>query len=160
MPQTVDTRVELLEQLRGNLLRHYFVLLVPAAALALLGLVLRFFQAQPVDMIPLDVAGPVVLIVAVVLALASPLWMRVRFVGRVAEARSVDTPDFLAFEKNLLNTALPATWVAALGYLLGVSLFHFAGATLAALYAAYYYFPSRERVTHEMRLFRVGRESA
>lgn len=149
-------RAALLETLQQALVRHYLILLVPAAVLALLGAVLRQAGGSVLPSLPVSVSGPAVLVAAVVLALAGPLWVRGRFVARVAASRSVDTEPFLGFERNQLNVSLPATWVAALAYLLGVPLFYFAGAMLAALYAGYFYFPSQQRVAHEMRLFRVG----
>lgn len=143
---------------RAALLRRYVLLVAPAVVAAGLGAALRTAGLfAPGPLAPPAVAGPATFILAAILALAAPLLLRARFVDRVAGDRDVSPEAFLAFELRLLAVSLPATWAAAAASLLGVNLFHQAGALLAALYAAYFYFPSPARVAHEMRLFRVSR---
>ncbi|MGE4292002.1 MAG: hypothetical protein AB7E32_07325 [Desulfovibrio sp.] len=149
---------EIASAIRQALLRHYLFLVAPAAFVMGLWAALKALDVVgPLQGLPVAVLGPATFILAVVLALAAPRLLRARFVNSVAGERGVEDGPFLAFEKLLLTASLPATWAAAAAYVLEVNLFHFAGALLAALYAAYYYYPSPERVAHEMRLFRVGR---
>ena len=147
-----------LDAIRAGLTRHYAILLAPA------GIVLAAWAAfrqlgGPPPFHP-EILGPVAFIGAAVLALGAPIFARARFVRRVAADQSVPPDAFLAFEKGLLNLALGSAYFAAAAYVCSASLFHFGGAFLAALYGAYYYFPSQKRVTQEMRLFRVGRGDA
>lgn len=160
-PSNISTPAELsalAADMRQALSRHYFLLLTPAVGVAALWAGLKQFgMVEPLTGLPVAVLGPAAFILAVVLAVAAPLLIRTRFVTRVAGEQHVQPEPFLAFEKLLLSVSLPSAWAAAAAYVLEVNLFHFAGAMLAALYAAYFYYPSTERVVHEMRLFRVGR---
>jgi len=97
-----------------------------------------------------------VLVLSAAAALALPLWQRARFVYRVKDRKNLALDEFLRFERGQLALVMCAVYPALIGYLLDVSRFHFTGAFLLALYGAYYYFPSRRRVAHEMRLFRVA----
>lgn len=147
------------DSIRKPLLRRYLITLAPAAVLLAAWAALRLAGvARPLDAAYTAVIGPAVFIAAIVLALALPLLYRVRFVKSVEGRAGVGAGTFLPFQLTLMAFPLSASYAAAAGYLAGVSTFHFSGAFLAALYGAYYYFPSRNRVEQEMRLFRVGRE--
>ncbi len=147
---TIDT-------IRASLLRRYLLLLAPAAVLFGAWAGLRLTGAvHPLDPRYTSVIGPAVFIAAILLAAALPLLYRVRFVKSVQGSHGVDAALFLSFQKNLTSLALLAAYAAAAGYMAGVANFHFSGAFLAALYGAYYYYPSRRRVAQEMRLFRVN----
>lgn len=144
------------ETIRSALFRRYLTMLAPAAVILAGWAACRQAGLAPIlDKTVLDVVGPGTFIAAIVMAAAAPLLCRVRFVKSVSGQQSVDLDAFLSFEKTMLSLALLATYAAAGAYVAGVSNFHFGGAFLAALYAAYYYFPSHKRVTQEMRLFRV-----
>lgn len=144
--------------LRKTLFRRYLVMLVPAAALFGIWAACRMAGlVHPLDQRYTQVIGPAIFIAAIVLAVALPLLYRVRFVKSVSGRENVATDEFLPFQTNLMSLALLASYAAAAGYMAGVSTFHFSGAFLAGLYAAYYYFPSQKRMAQEMRLFRVNR---
>ncbi|MEF2231298.1 MAG: hypothetical protein V3571_10255 [Pseudodesulfovibrio sp.] len=142
-----------LDTLRARLIRHYALLIAPA------GIVLAAWAAcrQLARVAPFhpEIIGPLAFIGAIVLALGAPILVRARFVRRVAASASVDADTFLAFEKGLLNLVLGSAYFAAAAYVCSATLFHFGGAFLAALYGAYYYYPTRTRVAAEARLFRV-----
>lgn len=142
------------EHIRKELLKHYLRIIVPGSALFALWAAYRNLIGLPEPIAP-EILGPVTFIAALVTALALPILARTRFVKAVADRKFVAPEPFLAFEKVILTTALASVYLAAVAYICTVGLFHFGGAFLAALYAAYYYFPSQDRVAHEMRLFRV-----
>jgi len=142
--------------LRKDLFRRYLLMLVPALVIFGGWAVCR--QAGLTPQMPNGTAaiiGPIVFIAAIALAVALPLLYRVRFVRKVEGSMNVGSAPFLAFQLNLITIALAAPFAAAIGYIAGVTNFHFAGAFLASLYAVYYYFPSQKRIAQEMRLFRV-----
>lgn len=143
------------ESIRKELLRHYLKNIIPGGALFALWALYKNLFGQPAPIAP-EILGPATFIAAVVAALALPILARTRFVKAVADRTFVPPEPFLAFEKVIQVAALASVYFAAVAYICSVGLFHFAGAFLAALYAAYYYFPSEARVAHEMRLFRVG----
>jgi len=143
-------------ELRKALFRRYMLMLIPAmlifgiwAACKNSGLTPGFASVGSA------ILGPLTFICAIALAVALPILYRIRFVRKVSEQQSVDPEEFLSFQLGLTTLALSAPYAASISYVSGVSLFHFTGAFLAALYAAYYYFPSEKKVLHEMRLFRV-----
>jgi len=145
-----------LDEIRAALARRYALLLAPAAALLAGWWAYRTLAGPPAPFRP-DVFGPLAFAGAIILALGLPIWLRGRFVRRVAADRSVDAGTFLAFEKGVMAVVLGSAYFAALAYICTASLFHFGGAFLAALYGAYYYYPTRARVAAEARLFRVPR---
>lgn len=146
--------------LRKTLSRRYLVMLAPAAGIFGIWAACRMAGlVHPLDQRYTEVIGPAIFITAIVLAVALPLLYRVRFVKSVAGRDSVDADTFIPFQTNLMSLAMLSPYAAALGYMAGVSNFHFSGAFLAGLYAAYYYFPSQKRVAQEMRLFRVNRNN-
>ena len=141
---------------RTALFKRYLVMLAPAAILFGGWAACRQAGLAPVLGKGLtELLGQLSFIGAIVLAVAAPLLYRARFVRSVAGRKSVAEGEFLAFQRALLSLALLAPYAAAVAYVTGASNFHFGGAFLAALYAAYYYFPSQRRVSQEMRLFRV-----
>nr|WP_321513685.1 hypothetical protein [uncultured Pseudodesulfovibrio sp.] len=142
--------------LRNILFRRYLQMLAPATVL--FGGWAACRQAGLAPQMPdgtTAVVGPITFIAAIALAVALPLLYRIRFVRSVEGQKSVESAPFITFQLNLMTIALIAPFAAAAGYIAGVANFHFAGAFLASLYAAYYYFPSKKRMTQEMRLFRV-----
>ncbi|THB70182.1 MAG: hypothetical protein D6E12_03125 [Desulfovibrio sp.] len=143
------------DRIQKALFKRYLLMLAPAALIFIGWGVYRVLQ-EPGPLAPPEVIGPIAFIGAVVVALALPLFIRGWFVKKVGESTSVEAKPFLAFESTLLSVALVSPYFAALAYICSTSMFHFGGAFLAALYAAYYYFPTKARVAHEMRLFRVG----
>lgn len=142
------------ETIRKQLLKLYLLMLAPAAVVLGAWAAYRNLVAIP-DPIAHEVMGPVCFIGSWVTALALPLLLRDRFVKSVAAQKSVEPGPFLAFEKNCLVAGLSSALFAVAAYVCSVEIFYFAGAFLGALYAAYYYFPTEQRVAHEMRLFRV-----
>ncbi len=143
-----------IQALRKSLFIQYCKVLGPAVLVfALWALLGKRVDIQPP--IPLNILGPAVFIGAIALAVALPLYIRASFVRRVSGEKHVPQNEFLRFEKQLTAVAVAAAYVAAVGYLFEVSRFHFTGAFLAALYGAYYYFPTNKRVAFEMKIFRV-----
>lgn len=142
----------------NQLFRHYLKNLVPAGAIFAGWAIYKNMAGIPEPIAP-EIMGPAVFVAALVAALALPILARTRFVKAVADRKHVAPEPFLAFQKALLTMCLASAYIAAVGYVCTIGLFHFGGAFLAALYAAYYYFPSEERVAHEMRLFRVRDEA-
>ena len=142
------------EDIRKALIKRYLLVLAPAAAVLMAWAGYRNLIQLPPPLMP-EVVGPAAFIAALALALALPLLGRDRFVKRVASSTFVPVDDFLAFEKANMTVGLSSAYCAAAAYVCSAGQFHFGGAFLAALYAAYYYFPTRTRMAHEMRLFRV-----
>lgn len=144
-------------RIRQDLLSTYRRWILPAGlALACIWAV-RQVGVPAVSSSAVDaVAGPAVFIAAIASALALPLLHRGHFVHRVQGLKAVPAEELLEFERNQLRLVLLSCYAAAIGYLLDVSIFHFGGAFLAALYGAYFYYPTRRRVSREMVIFRAS----
>lgn len=146
-------------QIRKILLKRYLVMLAPALLIIAAWAAYRNLMAKPEPLAP-AVTGPAFFIGSIFLAVALPFLMRDRFVKRMANLKAAPLDQFLAFEKNILTVCLLSAYCAAGAYVCTTATALFAGSFLAALYAAYYYFPSEVRVRHEVRLFRAPVDDA
>jgi hypothetical protein len=142
-----------------QLKKTYLRLLVPAL-LVIAGIYLakyagyHFGPAAPWS----DVAGPALFILAGTFAIALPIFCRTLFLHRIRHQKRTSMADLLAFERRFLIVALIPAYLAALAYALPITYFHFVGTVLMALYAAYYYYPSPNRIALEKRIFRAEPE--
>jgi len=102
--------------------------------------------------------GGLLFVTAILFAVALPILMRSRFADRQRGKASVPENDLLQFETRLIMVALVPLYVGLAAYLLRIAPFHFGGTMLAALYGAYYHYPSNRRVAFERRIFRAGKD--
>jgi L-asparagine transporter-like permease len=136
----------------------YFRLLVPAL-LAMIAI----FAAKSAGLhfgfgTPVGFAGPLIFILAGTFGLALPIFYRTLFLHRIRHRQRTPAADLLAFERRFLLIALIPAYLAAVGYALNITQVHLAGTVLIALYAAYYYYPSPQRIAMEKRIFRAEAE--
>lgn len=102
--------------------------------------------------------GPTLFILAGTFAIALPIFYRTLFLHRIRHQRRTPAAALLAFERRFLFLAMVPAYLAAIAYALEITYFHFVGTVLMALYAAYYYYPSPQRIASEKRLFRAEPE--
>ena len=95
------------------------------------------------------------IVAAVVLAMAVPVFLRATFAHRVRSLRRVSGEDFYLLQRRQIGAALTATYLIPVVCLVELPAFYQAGIVLAALYAAYYQFPSARRIAFDRRIFRV-----
>lgn len=139
-----------------ELRKSYFALLLPAFILLLLAYgaeqagLIHTYQIQI-----LNIIAPLVFVLSVVLAVALPVFLRSLFAHQVRNQNRVLEADWLCFERRLLRVALLSPYLSSAAFLLEFPRFYFAGTLLTALYACYYFYPSRRRIAFEKRLFRV-----
>jgi len=96
-----------------------------------------------------------VFVLSIGLAVAVPIGLRSLFVYRWRDRRSVSEEEFIRFEQLLMRVALSSTFGSLIAYALDFPGFYLSGIFLAALYSAYYFYPSQRRLTFEKRIFRV-----
>ncbi len=140
-----------------SLRKTYWIVLAPAMA----GFVLAAGALQSGWMAAGTAAGRsqtglVLFVLAAACAAALPVLWRAVFAYRQKGCRQVSESALLDLPRRLILTALAAPYLALLAYALQVPCFYAAGSMLAALYAAYYHYPSRQKLRHEKRLFRVS----
>jgi len=101
--------------------------------------------------------APLIFILSAIFALALPIFYRTLFAHRRRHLIGIVPAELFKFERNLIGMTMVTPYLAMVAYLMGLPRFHLAGIILIALYAVYYYYPSRKRITFEERIFRVDR---
>ncbi len=97
----------------------------------------------------------VIFVLAAITCLALPVLIRTLFADSVKNKKNVTKKAFLKFEKRLLGVAMITPWFSLIGYLCEFSKFYLASINLMALYALYYYYPSKKRINFDKKIFRV-----
>ncbi len=139
-----------------ELKKTYLALLVPAIVALLLACGVRWMGLIPhYPDLPLGFVAPTVFVLAVVLAVAAPIFIRSLFAHRMRNHKAVPQPAWMQFERRLIVVSLMAPYLVAPAVLLDFPDFYFVGVVLMALYAAYYFYPSQKRIRFERRIFRV-----
>ncbi len=143
-------------RMTSALKRTYFTLLLPAVAGFVTVFVLQHFH--PADWNILKIPGLIpslVFIVSVCFAVALPIFYRTLFANKIRHQTHTAEEDWLKFERNLLYIAMITPYVSLMAQILRLPRFHLAGTIIMALYAVYYYFPSKRRIAFDRRVFRV-----
>ena len=139
-----------------DLKRTYFTLLLPAVAGFVLFFVLQYLQLVDwnVPRIPWVIA-PIIFIASVCSAVALPILYRTVFANKRRHQTRTDENDWKKFERNLLYIAMATPYIGLIAQILRLPRFQLAGTIIMALYAVYYYYPSKRRIGFERRIFRV-----
>jgi hypothetical protein len=139
-----------------DLKRTYFTLLLPAVAGFIAVFALQHFQLVSfnIPQIP-PILYPIIFIASVCFAVALPIFYRTVFANKRRHQTRTAEEDWLRFERNLLYIAMATPYVALIAQVLRLPRFHLGGTIIMALYAVYYYYPSKRRLKFERRIFRV-----
>jgi len=140
-----------------DLKRTYFTLLIPAVLLLSMS-----YGAKRIDLIstpgsqtfPTFIA-PCFFVLSVLSAVALPIFIRSLFAHTMRKERTIPEAALIQFEKKLIIISLLTPYFIIPAYLLEFPYFYFTSIVLMALYALYYFYPSKKRVQFERRLFRV-----
>jgi hypothetical protein len=139
-----------------DLKRTYFTLLLPAVAGFILIFVLDHLHLVDLNIprIP-GVIPPAIFIASACFAVALPIFYRTLFANKRRHQTRTNESDWTRFERNLLYIALVTPYIGLIAQILRLPRFHMAGTIIMALYAVYYYYPSKKRIEFERRIFRV-----
>lgn len=139
-----------------DLKRIYFTLLFPAVAGFIAIFLMQHFHLVDwnIPNIPRAI-NPFVFIISVCFAVAFPILYRTVFANKMRDQTHTAEEDWLKFERNLLYIALVTPYVCFIAQILMLPRFHLGGTIIMALYAVYYYYPSKKRIDYERRIFRV-----
>ena len=139
-----------------DLKRTYFTLLLPAVAGFIAVFALQHFHLVSfnIPQIP-HILYPIIFIASVCFAVALPIFYRTVFANKRRHQTRTAEEDWLRFERNLLYIAMATPYVALIAQVLRLPRFHLGGTIIMALYAVYYYYPSKRRLKFERRIFRV-----
>jgi len=136
--------------------RQYIKTTLPVA-----GLFLVFGLARQLDFITAgqfvvpSALHSVVFVLSVIAAIAGPVFFRTLFAHSMRKKKEVPAKEFLSFQKKLLWISLITPYFAFAAVLCDFSRFYAAAIVLMALYAVYYYFPSKNRIHFDRVIFRV-----
>ena len=139
-----------------NLKKIYFTFLVPS----ILGFAIASW-AKTYDFIEIgsakfiEIAGPLIFILGIVLAIAFPIFYRALFAHKSRDLINLPEKKLLKFERTLINVAMITPYLALIAYFFELPRFYTASAVLMGLYAVYYFYPSKTRIAFEKRIFRV-----
>jgi hypothetical protein len=139
-----------------DLKRTYFILLVPAV----LGFIVLFLSLK-LNWIDLKlyqvpkILALTLFVLSVVFAVALPIFYRTLFANKIRHHTEISEAEWLKFERNSIRIALVTPYLTLAAHLLELPRFHLSGTILMALYAVYYFYPSKKRIAFERRIFRV-----
>jgi len=139
-----------------KLRRTYFILLIPAiVGFIAISAAKKFNLLEFGHITFLELLAPLVFILSVVFAIAWPIFFRTLFAHKIRHKKNISEANLVKFERNFLYIALVTPYLTLTAYLLEFPRFYLAGTVLMALYAVYYYYPSKKRIQFERRIFRV-----
>ena len=139
-----------------KLRRTYFTLLIPAiVGFIVISAGKKFNLVEFGYITSLELIAPLVFVLSVVFAIAWPIFFRTLFAHKIRHQKSIPEVDLIKFERHFLYIALVTPYLTLAAYLLEFPSFYLAGTVLTALYAVYYYYPSKKRIQFERRIFRV-----
>ena len=136
--------------------RQYIIIMIPVV-----GLFLAFGLARQLNFITSgqfvisSVLHSMVFVLSVITAIAGPLFFRTLFAHSMRKQRQVPAKEFLAFQRKILWISQMTPYIAFIAVLCDFPRFYASAIVLMALYAVYYYFPSRKRINFDRKIFRV-----
>jgi len=102
-----------------------------------------------------SVLHSMVFVLSVITAIAGPLFFRTLFAHSMRKQTWVPAKEFLAFQRKILWISQMTPYIAFIAVLCDFPRFYASAIVLMALYAVYYYFPSRKRINFDRKIFRV-----
>lgn len=140
----------------SGLRKIYFAFLIPAAVGFLILYAIKTLDLLSWEQVrPPQVIGISIFILSFFFAIALPIFMRALFAHKIRDRKSIGADELAVFERNLISTAMVTPYLSLLAYFLELPGFYFSGSFIAALYGAYYYFPSNKRIDFEKKIFRA-----
>ena len=142
----------------GEFKRTYFALLFPSIVGFILICLARAYDILLIGSFNfLKILAPSIFISSMIFALAWPFFYRMAFTQRLWDQNGISKKEWARFERKTIHIAMVTPYLAVVGYLLNFSKFYLYGTLLMGLYAVYYYYPSKKRITLERCIFRVKR---
>jgi len=139
-----------------ELRKTYFALLVPVVVALVLIYLAKTYKLLTLNHIAfLNIVAALTFILAVVFAIGLPVFMRSLFAHKMRDRTHVSREELIKLERTLIYISLVTPYLTLIGYLLEFPRFYFTGTVLTALYALYYYYPSKKRIQFDRRIFRV-----
>jgi hypothetical protein len=142
--------------MNNELISPYVKVLLPSIiGFLIIGLLkyLKIITLGPVKYI--EFFAPSVFVLSVISAIALPIFSRTIFANKMRNQKAVSLGDFFKFERRILYISLITPYLALIAFTFDFPKFHLAGSFIMAIYAAYYYYPSKRRINFDKKIFRV-----
>jgi Ca2+/Na+ antiporter len=141
--------------MQKTLVRHYLKVNLPGIAIFLIFYLWGKNHPAPLTGLKGTLTTTLLLALQGIAAIILPLWYRILFINRMKNKKFTQKHDWIRFEKNFLSMASLSVYLPVLSYAVSISRIPFSMMILLALYALYFYFPSRKRIHSEKRIFKV-----
>lgn len=99
--------------------------------------------------------APYIFILTATFAIALPIFYRTLFAHKKRDSKSISEAELIKFERNLLFMVLVTPYLALTAFVFDFPRFYTAGTILMGIYATYYFYPSKERLALDRRIYRV-----
>ncbi len=140
----------------SDLKRLYNILLIPAVTALLTVYLFRYFDyGVKVPEYVLAIVTPIIFVLSVFFAVAGPIFYRSYFAHQKRNMNQVTEAELLQFERKLIIMAMMTPYLTVISYFLKLPRFYLSGVILLSLYAVYYYYPSKQRITFDKKIFRA-----
>ena len=139
-----------------ELKKTYFIFLLPSIFGFILAGGAKAYNLIEIGSVNfIEIAGPLIFILSIVLAIAFPIFYRTLFAHKSRDLIHLSEKKLLKFERTLINVVMITPYLALIAYLFELPRFYTSSAILIGLYAVYYFYPSKMRIAFERRIFRV-----
>lgn len=139
-----------------ELKKAYLTLLLPSIiGFGLAGGVKSFDIIETGSLGFIAIAGPLIFILCIAVAIAFPIFYRSLFAHKSRDLKWVSEKELLKFERTLITVVMITPYLALLSYFFELPRFYTASAVLMGLYAGYYFYPSHTRIAFDKRIFRA-----
>ena len=140
-----------------HLKKRYFSLLLPSAAGFALLYLSKMTDFLPTPVLRLHALVPsITFILAALFAVALPILYRSYFAHNHRHRIRVSARELTNLESRTIALVMAAPYLALFAYAVNLPRFHLCGIILMALYAVYYFYPSRKRLNQQKRIYRIA----
>ena len=140
-----------------NLKKHYLKLIAPSISLFLIfGASEIFHFADFNKLTPPSFFPALFFTLSAITAIAGPLFLRTLFAHFMRDKKQVSKDNFEKFQKGLISISMLTPFFAFIAVVCEFEKFYSASIIILALYAIYYYFPSKKRIDFDKKIFRIN----
>ena len=140
-----------------DLKKHYLKLIAPSISLFLIFGASEIFHFSDFEKLtPPSFFPALFFVLASITAIAGPLFLRSLFAHFMRDEKQVPINSFIKFEKGLISISMLTPFFAFIAIVCEFEKFYSASIIMLALYAIYYYYPSKKRVDFDKKIFRIN----
>jgi len=146
--------------IRKELRETYFRFLIPSIVLLVIFYIIKFLGLiGDIQIESLHLISILLFVLAAVFSIALPIFYRTLFVSKLKNVKTISISEFIGFEKRLIIISMITPYIIIIPLTFNFTDFYFGGIILFALYAVYYFYPSKKRIEFEKKLFRIKEET-